>query len=169
MKNRVAFVPFGYPQHNTNTMSSANSVGDTRVPVLKISRIRTELAYFKSVHAGFPSPADDYLEEKLNLDNYLIKNPASTFFIRADGESMTGAGIYPEDILIVDRSLQAKSKDVIVAWLNGDFTLKRLVYEQGRCWLRPENPQFKAIEVIAENDFIVWGVVTHVIHQPYEL
>ena len=167
MQNRGSVPSSGLTKKTT--MSSTKVEADTRVPVIEISRIHSNLPYFQSVPAGSPSPADHYVEEKLNLDKYLIKNPAATFFVRVSGDSMTGAGIYPEDILIVDRSLQAKSKDVIVAWLDGDFTLKRLVYEQGRCWLRPENPQFTAIEVIAENDFRVWGVVTHVIHQPYEL
>ena len=167
MQNRGSVPSSGLTKKTT--MSSTKVEADTRVPVIEISRIHSNLPYFQSVPAGFPSPADDYVEEKLNLDKYLIKNPAATFFVRVSGDSMTGAGIYPEDILIVDRSLSAKTDDVIIALLDGAFTVKRLVHEQGRYWLKPENPQLALIEVLAESEFLVWGVVTSVIHKPYVL
>lgn len=143
--------------------------GTLKVPVIPIEHIRTTLPYFESVSAGFPSPADDYIEEKLNLDKYLIKNPSSTFFVRVSGSSMIGAGIYPNDILIVDRSLEPKNKDVVIALINGELTVKRFIKASGKFYLKPENPDFKPIEIPQEGEFMVWGIVTNVIHKPYEL
>jgi len=148
---------------------STTSDGTLKVPVIPIERIRTHLPYFESVSAGFPSPADDYVEEKLNRDRYLIKNPAATFFVRVAGTSMTGAGIYPNDILIVDRSLEPKNKDVVIALLNGELTVKRFIKTHNKLFLKPENPEYKPIEILEEEGLVVWGVVTNVIHKPYEL
>lgn len=143
--------------------------GENLVPVVRISCLKLELPYYTSVSAGFPSPADDYEEVPLSLDSYIIRNPATTFFLRVEGQSMTGAGIYDGDILVVDRSLQAKSSDVIIAVLNGEFTVKRLIRDQGRFYLRPENPAYKPTEIGEHDEFQVWGVVIKVIHDPYEL
>ncbi|WP_353483753.1 translesion error-prone DNA polymerase V autoproteolytic subunit [Haliscomenobacter sp.] len=143
--------------------------GTYKVPVIPIERIRTILPYFESVSAGFPSPADDYVEEKLSLDRYLIKNPASTFFLRVSGTSMTGAGIYPNDILIVDRSLEPKNKDVVIALIDGELTVKRFIKANNKFYLKPENPDFKPIEIPQDREFMIWGVITNVIHKPYEL
>lgn len=120
---------------------------------------------YPSVTAGFPSPADDYLEEKLDLNRYLIKNPSSTFYVRVEGISMIGAGIYPKDMLIVDRSLKAKHNDIIIALVEGEFTVKRLSIQKNKVLLLPENARYKPIDV-TETDFQVWGVVTYVIHNP---
>lgn len=128
-----------------------------------------KIAYYESVSAGFASPADDYLEENLSLDRYLIKNPSTTFFLRVEGMSMIGAGIYPNDILIVDKSLRAKNKDVIVAVLAGEFTLKRFIKNNDRYFLKAENKQYPTMEITGREDFQVWGVVTAVIHNPKEL
>jgi DNA polymerase V len=141
----------------------------TVVPVIPISVLSAELPFYASVAAGFPSPADDYMEERLSLDKYLIKHPDSTFFVKVEGHSMTGAGIYPDDILIVDRSLKAKAGDVIVAVLDGEFTVKRLAREAGRYFLKPEHPDYAPIPIEEGAAFMVWGVVTNVIHKPYEL
>jgi DNA polymerase V len=143
--------------------------GTYKVPVIPIERIRTILPYFESVSAGFPSPADDYVEEKLSLDRYLIKNPSSTFFLRVSGTSMTGAGIYPNDILIVDRSLEPKNKDVVIALIDGELTVKRFVKANNKFYLKPENPDYKPIEIPKDAEFMIWGVITNVIHKPYEL
>lgn len=116
------------------------------------------------IHAGFPSPAEDYIEKSLDLNEYLVQHPAATFFVRVTGDSMTGAGINSGDILIVDRALTAVNGSVIVAILNGEFTVKRLVTSNGRIRLQPENPAYEPIEVTAGSDFEVWGVVVHVIH-----
>lgn len=117
------------------------------------------------VPAGFPSPAQDYIEGTLDLNEHLIAHPASTFFLRVDGLSMVGAGIYPDDILIVDRSLDASVNKIIVAIYDGELTVKRLKVEDGIYWLCAENEEFPRIMVDQELDFFVWGVVTYVIHK----
>ncbi|GAB4315478.1 MAG: hypothetical protein Kow0059_07580 [Candidatus Sumerlaeia bacterium] len=116
------------------------------------------------VAAGFPSPADDYLEKRLDLNEYLIKHPAATFFIRVEGESMTGAGIHSGDILIVDRALEPADKSIVIAVINGELTVKRVRKSRGRLWLTAENERFAPIEVSSDFDFQIWGVATFVIH-----
>lgn len=120
--------------------------------------------FLESVSAGFPSPADDYLEGKLDLNEHLVRNPASTFFVRVTGDSMVNAGIYSGDILIVDRSLTTKTGNIIIAVLDGELTVKRFIYENGTVKLYPENPAYQPIEVRGEMKFEVWGVVRTVIH-----
>ena len=118
------------------------------------------------VSAGFPSPADDYLENNLNLDKLLIKNRPSTFLIRAGGDSMINIGIYDGDILIVDRSLDAKSKDIVIASIFGELTVKKLLLDvHGNPQLKSENELYSNIEIKNKEDLIIWGVVTSVIHQ----
>ena len=118
------------------------------------------------VSAGFPSPADDYLENNLNLDKLLIKNRPSTFLIRAGGDSMINIGIYDGDILIVDRSLDAKSKDIVIATIFGELTVKKLLLDiHGNPQLKSENELYSSIEIKNKEDLIIWGVVTSVIHQ----
>ena len=114
--------------------------------------------------AGFPSPADDYLEGKLDLNRHLIKHPAATFFVRVSGDSMTGAGIHSGDLLVVDRSLEAIDGNVIVAALDGDLTVKRLCKRNGALSLLPENRNYQPIEITEQQTFEIWGVVTSVIH-----
>lgn len=116
------------------------------------------------VSAGFPSPADDYIENSLDLNEHLIKHPAATFFVRVTGDSMIGAGINSGDILIVDRSVSAVNGSIIVAVVNGEFTVKRLAGRGGVILLCPENPAYEPIEVKNGVEFEVWGVVMHVIH-----
>lgn len=118
------------------------------------------------VSAGFPSPADDYLEIKLDLNKYLIQHPTATFYVRVKGDSMENAGIFDGDLLIVDRAKDPKDLDIIVGVLDGEFTVKRLVKKAGRVFLYPENENYKPIRIEEENDFRVWGVVTYVIHKP---
>jgi DNA polymerase V len=120
--------------------------------------------YLSTIKAGFPSAADDYLDQKLDLNEYLIKHPTATFFVKVKGDSMTGAGIHSGDILIVDRSLQAQDKKIVVAILNGEFTVKRLHKNKDKMRLLPENPNYEPIEVLQGADFEIWGVVVHVIH-----
>ena len=117
------------------------------------------------VKAGFPSPAEDYLEQNLDLNEHLIQHPAATFFVRVDGESMKGAGIHKDDILIVDRSLEPTNGKIVIAVINGEFTVKRIRLHQDKVFLEPENPQFAPIEINPNWDFQVWGVVTYVIHK----
>ncbi|UVT18129.1 MAG: translesion error-prone DNA polymerase V autoproteolytic subunit (plasmid) [Nitrospira sp.] len=114
--------------------------------------------------AGFPSPADDYLEGKLDLNRHLIKHPAATFFVRVSGDSMLGAGIHTGDLLVVDRSLEAVDGNVIVAALDGELTVKRLSKRGTAVRLLPENRNYQPIEVQPQQEFEIWGVVTNVIH-----
>ena len=121
--------------------------------------------YLSRIKAGFPSPAEDYLDKKLDLNEHLVKHPASTFFVKVKGDSMVGAGINSGDILIVDRSLEPKDKRIVVAVVNGDFTVKRICKDSERLYLVAENPKYDPIEIKDGMDFEVWGVVTNVIHQ----
>lgn len=114
--------------------------------------------------AGFPSPADDYLEGKLDLNRHLITHPAATFFVRVSGDSMLGAGIHTGDLLVVDRSLEAVDGNVIVAALDGELTVKRLSKRGTAVRLLPENQNYQPIEVQPQQEFEIWGVVTNVIH-----
>ena len=120
--------------------------------------------FLSKVPAGFPSPAEDYLEGQLDLNEYLIHHPSATFFVRASGDSMIDAGIRSGDLLIVDRALTPGSGSVIIAIVNGELTVKRLRKAQGKLFLVPENKDFAPLEVQESMDFEVWGVVSHVIH-----
>lgn len=120
--------------------------------------------YATRVAAGFPSPADDHIETKLNLNEHLVKHPAATFFVRVEGESMLGAGIYPNDILVVDRSLKPTNGKVIIAVVNGELTVKRLKIGKGTLSLLAENVNYPSIQITEEMSFSIWGVVTNVIH-----
>lgn len=121
--------------------------------------------YACKVQAGFPSPADDYMEGKLDLNSHLVKHPTATFFVRVTGESMLGAGIHPGDILVVDRSLEAKNGRIVIAALDGELTVKRLNKSSEGTSLMPENDNFNPIEITDQNDVVIWGVVTNVIHK----
>ena len=120
--------------------------------------------YLSSIKAGFPSPADDYIEKKLDLNEYLIKNPPATFFLRVSGDSMKDACIQEEDLLIVDCSINAVSENIVVAALDGELTLKRVRKIQGKLYLVAENKNYDPLPVTEDSDLIIWGVVTHVIH-----
>ncbi|RJP20188.1 MAG: hypothetical protein C4527_25555 [Candidatus Omnitrophota bacterium] len=117
-----------------------------------------------SVAAGFPSPADDYVEKNLDLNEYLISNPAATFFVRVSGDSMINAGIHDRDILIVDRALTAQSGHVVIAVIEGELMVKRLRQLHRKWVLIPENDAFPPIEIKGEVELIIWGVVTYVVH-----
>lgn len=116
------------------------------------------------VPAGFPSPADDYIEGDLDLNSYLIRHPAATFFVRVSGDSMIGAGMHSGDLLIVDRAMEPADNSVIIARLADELTVKRVRKQDGKLLLVPDNPLYEPIEVSPETDFEVWGVVTTVIH-----
>ena len=144
----------------------ASCASHTLIPIIPIGKLDLHLPLYAGVSAGFPSPADDYLEEHLDVGAYLVQNPTATFFVRVAGDSMIGAGIHPNDILVVDRSLPASHNSIIVAVVNGEFTVKRLVKRDGHLALRPENKRYAPIVIGAEDEFIVWGVVAHVLHKP---
>jgi DNA polymerase V len=117
--------------------------------------------FMTSVSAGFPSPAEDYVEGRLDLNRYLIKHPVATFYVRVTGDSMAGVGIEPGSILIVDRAVEADDGDIVIARINDELCVKRLRIGEGRIWLMPENESYQPIEVIEGMDFEVWGRVMH--------
>lgn len=117
------------------------------------------------VSAGFPSPADDYIDRMLDLNELLVKHPAATYFVRVAGDSMVGAGISHDDILVVDRSLEPSSGKIVIAILHGELTVKRLVKRGDGCQLVAENPNYAPIEITEDSGCEIWGVVTSVIHQ----
>ena len=120
--------------------------------------------YFDTgISAGFPSPADDFKQERLSLDNELIKNKEATFFARVIGQSMIDAGLSDNDLLVIDRSLSPAHNKIAVCFLDGEFTVKRLKVEKDDIWLQPENKNYKPIKITEENDFVIWGIVTNVI------
>ncbi|MRT91655.1 LexA family transcriptional regulator [Ancylomarina sp. 16SWW S1-10-2] len=116
-----------------------------------------------SVRAGFPSPADDFIELDISLDSELIHNKEATFYARVEGDSMQDANIHDGDLLIIDKSLEPQNNKVAVCFIDGDFTVKRLQIEADHILLMPENKKFSPIKVTEENDFIIWGIVTYVI------
>ena len=115
------------------------------------------------ISAGFPSPADVFKEERLSLDDVLVKNKEATFFARVSGQSMIGAGLNDNDLLIIDRSIEPAHNKIAVCFLDGEFTVKRLKVTKEGVWLLPENPNYKPIEVSEENNLVIWGIVTNVI------
>lgn len=121
--------------------------------------------FLTKIPAGFPSPADDYLENRLDLNEFLIKNPPATFCVRALGDSMKGAQITEGDILIVDRSIEPKDKKIIIASFLGEFSVKRLRIINKEIYLYSENPKYAPIKITKEMDFEIFGVVTYVIHK----
>jgi len=118
-----------------------------------------------NVPAGFPSPAQDYIEASLDLNDFLISHPNSTFFVRVEGYSMVNAGIQPDDLLIVDRALEASNNKIIIAVVDGELTVKRLNIVDSVYWLLPENESFSPICIDDSIDFVIWGIVTYVIHK----
>ena len=119
--------------------------------------------FLSSVSAGFPSPAQDYVEKTLDLNELLIQRPAATYFVRAEGDSMIGAGIHSGDILIVDRSLTAKEGDIVIAAVEGELTVKQLQLKPV-CRLLPRNNAYRPITIAEGSDLELFGVVTNVIH-----
>jgi len=115
------------------------------------------------ISAGFPSPADDFRETRISLDEELIVNKEATFFARVSGQSMVGAGLDDNDLLIIDRSLEPEHNKIAVCFLDGEFTVKRLKVQNGNVWLQPENPNYPVIKITKENNFTIWGIVTNVI------
>lgn len=121
--------------------------------------------FVEQVAAGFPSPAEDYIDRDLDLNELLVRHPSATFFVRAGGDSMTGAGIHSGDILVVDRALEPANGRIVIAALGGELAVKRLCVRDGRLCLKSDNAQYAPIPVGKDVDFEVWGVVTYVIHK----
>lgn len=115
------------------------------------------------ISAGFPSPADDFKEQRLSLDEELVKNKEATFYARVSGQSMIGAGLEDNDLLVIDRSLEPANNKIAVCFLDGEFTVKRLRVSGDEVWLQPENPDYPIIKITEDNNFLIWGIVTNVI------
>jgi DNA polymerase V len=129
-----------------------------------------KLSYYSAnIKAGFPSPAMDYLEERIDLNKEFIKHPLSTFIIECSGDSMINAFIPPKAKLIIDRSINPKNGDIVLATINGEFTVKFLKKNDFKCWLVPANSKYKEIEVTDEMNMQIWGVVTNVISDSKDL
>lgn len=118
---------------------------------------------FESIHAGFPSPAEDIPGKSLDIKELLVKNPASTFFAKVQGDSMIGDGISDGDIIIIDKSEQARDGAIAVCYIDGEFTVKRLEIHPDYILLKPSNEKYKPIKVTPDNELIIWGIVKFVI------
>lgn len=138
-----------------NVVEIASSVTQSRD---NIHRLEIPL-YSSSVAAGIPSPAEDHVEDTLDLNDYMVRRPDSTFMLRVEGESMKNVGILPNDILIVDRSLKAEHNKIVIAAVDGELTVKRLFHRGGLVKLLAENPVYPDIELASESDLVIWGVV----------
>jgi len=129
------------------------------------SAVKLDL-YLSPVSAGFPSPADDYVELSLDLNEYLIKHPAATFYVKVKGNSMKDANLNNGDILIVDRSLEPKNSNIVVCQIDTEFTVKRFYKENDSVVLTPANNQYNPIRISKDQQFEIFGVVTYIIHKP---
>lgn len=115
------------------------------------------------ISAGFPSPADDFIELTIDLNKEIIKNKDTTFFAKVKGHSMKNVGINDGDLLVIDKSLEPKNNRIAVCQIDGEFTVKRIKIEKGVVWLIAENEEYQPIKVTSENDFLIWGIVTNAI------
>ena len=148
-------------------MMGYNTAMETKVDIVyrpDQSTKRIQPLFIANVPAGFPSPAADYEESKLDLNKYLIKNPAATYFVRVTGDSMIGAGIHSGDLLVVDRSIEPVDKKVVIANIDGELTVKRIRIRKNKITLEPENTDFPTQQISPDSEFEVWGVVTNVVH-----
>ena len=136
-----------------------------RISFLKTSKVNSlgQWLVTQGISAGFPSPADDFKEIRISLDEELVNNKEATFYARVSGNSMEDAGISDGDLLVIDRSLEPKNNKIAVCFLDGDFTVKRIHKEGHKLYLRPENKKYKDIKINEENELIIWGIVTYVI------
>ena len=142
---------------NSNSKLAFYSIADAKLDTVPM--------YADAVPAGFPSPAEDYLDMDLNLHEFLIQNPAATFCVRAIGDSMVDANIQSWDVMVVDRALTPTNNDIVLAVLDGEFTVKHIKKNDKELYLMPANENFQPIKITEEMDFQVWGVVTFIIHK----
>ena len=117
----------------------------------------------EKISAGFPSPADDFKELRISIDQEVVRNEDATFYARVSGESMQGAGLDDGDLLVIDRSIEPKNGKIAVCYIDGEFTVKRLKVVEDGVFLIPENPKYQSIKVTEENELIIWGIVTYVV------
>ena len=131
-----------------------------------IMKSHIKIPYFISpVSAGFPSPAEDYLQKSISLDELILTNPTSSFIVEAKGDSMIGIGIFPKSILVVDKSLEAKNNDIVIASIDNEFLVKRLKINKSRITLCSENPKYPPIELKEELENVIWGVVVCILNR----
>jgi DNA polymerase V len=140
--------------HESTTLDIYSALTDTALERPVIST---------GISAGFPSPALDFEDLSIDLNRFLIQHPSSTFYGRVKGQSMKDAGIDDGDLLIIDKSLEPQDGKIAVCFVDGEFTIKRIKIEKDCCWLIPANEKYKPIKVTADNDFMIWGIVVHVI------
>lgn len=131
----------------------------------RLAPVQLTPMYSHSISAGFPSPADDYIEDRLDLNQLLVSNKSATFFLRVKGDSMVNAGIHHGDIIVVDRSVQAGHRSIVVAVVDGELTVKRLIRRNGSIELHAENPKYAPIHLQDGQELTIWGVVTSSVHQ----
>lgn len=172
---------WGGKRPNAGRPKGKNTYGEAtkpiRIPLSKIDAVKALISndtskvsiplYTSKVRAGFPSPADDYIECRLDLNEHLIQHPSATFFVKAEGDSMIHAGIQSGDMLIVDKSIEPTHGKIVIAAIDGELTVKRLSRQNNRVKLLAENPNYPTIDITDEQNFVIWGVVTHVIHKAY--
>ncbi|MFA6321913.1 MAG: translesion error-prone DNA polymerase V autoproteolytic subunit [Candidatus Buchananbacteria bacterium] len=155
--------------HDFNKFLKKNLITKNRQAV-KLMRPQAKTAfnlplYLSPVAAGFPSPAEDFIEDRLDLNLYLIKNQPATFLVKVQGHSMIGAGINEGDILVVDKSLPSQDGKIVIAVLDGELTVKRLKKIKNQLYLMPENPDYQPIEIKKESELMIWGVVVGVVRK----
>lgn len=168
LKTNLANKGQAEPSHTFQSYSFTiqNTVNKTQVEIDHIQQINPVTFLHiplatERVQAGFPSPAQDYIDKTLDLNEHLIKNPTATFIVRVNSRSMLGIGLDINDELVVDRSLEAKHRDIVIALIDNDFTVKRLMIENGQHWLKAENPEYSDIHLDESQELIIWGVVTY--------
>lgn len=140
----------------------------TPIPFIELFAVSTETTLAlpvvsENISAGFPSPAMDFIDLTIDLNKHVIKNRDATFFGRVKGKSMKDIGISDGDLLVIDKSITPTNDHIAVCYLDGEFTIKRIVIENSKCWLVPANKAYQPLEIQEHNDFLVWGIVTYVI------
>ena len=174
MENRTVNTPHSFAQTSTPAgliqqprfdRAAQSAVAEQILLPSKVSPVQLTPLYSHSISAGFPSPADDYIKERLDLNELLVTNKSATFFLRVKGDSMINAGIHHGDIIVVDRSVQPGNRSIVVAVVDGELTVKRLVTRSGVAELHAENPKYAPICLQEGQDLTIWGVVTSSVHQ----
>ena len=140
--------------HSSSVLTIFSALTEIELPIPLIS---------EGIIAGFPSPALDFIDLTIDMNKHLIKHPSSTFYGRVKGDSMKDAGIFDGDLLVIDKSLDPKDNKIAVCFIDGEFTIKRIKMEHNCCWLIPANEKYESIQATKDNDFQIWGIVTHVI------
>ncbi len=140
--------------HSTSSLEIYSALSESKLELPVISA---------GISAGFPSPAMDFIDLTIDMNKHLIKHPSATFYGRVKGVSMKDAGIHDGDLLVIDKSIRPSNDKIAVCYIDGDFTVKRIKIENDCIWLIPENETYLPIKVTSDNDFIIWGIVTHVI------